>query len=391
MRKIKIVPKTYNPPVSKKSKKNSFPLDLDSPFSNVQAINARLYKLMFDAYYRVSDLKNILDTFISQGKKYYKDYEITATICYDAPEDQKFKLANGEDFEFAECDWELSTTYGKKMPSKMKALDLWNNYQFAFPEGIGFYFCRPMFNFVFSEKPNDEGFHTTWHTLPDEVITKLNPNDFYMHISVEIGKKTLPKNITCKDRNSLEDGRCHSYELHEKETNPILKYLKKRYLYGPFLFGKTRELHFAKTLLKLELEEESLVRKIEQDFAELKRQGCGVFKELETVGSTLVYNHHHLPRHFLGIKTQKEKIIEILIEETISQSLDVEDFKSNEKLVFNWIECYAVPPFTDHYLCYSFHQLWDHCNLSKRQFINLRPRNFHVGATLYFDFEDEEA
>ena len=95
-------------------------------------------------------------------------------------------------------------------------------------------------------------------------------------------------------------------------------------------------------------------------------------------------------RHFLGIKTKQEKANEFFISKTLGCSSSVEDFVRHDDRIFNWCECYAMPPFDKHYLCYSFHQLWDHCGLTRRQFINLRPRNFHIGVDLDFEFEEEE-
>ena len=367
-----------------------FRFDEIIPFDNVQAINARLYKLMFEAYYRVSGLKEIFDGLISQGKKYYKDYEITARICYYAPDGERLVLPSGEEFGCAECEWSISTTYGKKMPSKMKALDLWNNYQFAFPEGMGYYFCRAMFEFVFPKIAKEGDSFPVWHALPDEVITKLNPKDFYVDVNVKIGHKTLTRAIKGEECEKLEKGCYVAYKDLENTKSPLIKRLKERYYEGPFILEDLRSLYLAKKLLKLELAEETLARKITKDFDEIKYHGCKVFKNLDSVTPSLIYNHHHLPRHFLGIKTKQEKANEFFISNMLGWRSSVEDFVRHDDRIFNWCECYAMSPFDKHYLCYSFHQLWDHCGLTRRQFLNIRPRNFYIGVDMDFEFEEEE-
>ena len=360
------------------------------PFDNVQAINARVYKLMFEAYYRVAGLKEIFDNLISEGKKYYKEYEITAGICYEAPDDNMLTLSNGEEFRWAKCEWSISTSYGKKMPPKMKALDLWNNYQFAFPEGMGYYFCRAMFDFVFPRITKERDCLPLWHALLDEVITKLNPKDFFVDMSVKIGQKTLAKNGEMEESEKQELGSHAAYKDLEKTKNSLIKRLKERYYEGPFIFEDIRTLYLAKKLLKLELDEETLARKITKDFDELKKQGCKAFKNLDNISVSLIYNHHNLPQQLRGIKTKQEKANELSISNMLGWRGSVEDFSRKEDRVFNWCECYSMSPFDNHYLCYSFHQLWDHCGLTRRQFINIRPRNFHIGVDLNFEFEEEE-
>ena len=142
--------------------------------------------------------------------------------------------------------------------------------------------------------------------------------------------------------------------------------------------------------MKLELDEETLARKITKDFDELKKQGCKAFKNLDNISVSLIYNHHNLLQQLRGIKTRQEKTNELSISNMLGWRCSVEDFSRKEDRVFNWCECYSMPPFDKHYLCYTFHQLWDHCGLTHRQFLNICPRNFHIGVDLDFEFEEEE-
>lgn len=374
--KGKITPKTYNTEENPKA------------FDHVQKINARLYMLMFKAYYRVAELKESFDTFISHGKKYYKDYKINAKICFETEEDEKPAVFEGENFCYAEYEWKISTTYGRKMSSKMKALDLWKNYQFAFPEGLSFYFCRAMYDFVFPKKEKGGYYFPVWHRLPDEIITKLNIDDFFVDVTVTIGQKTLKQeSISWLEHENYKERLLHRYDEDFKET--FSERIRYKFAKNPILFRKTRMLYIAKKLLKLELQSESIRKKIERDFTELKNQKGKYCPSLDRIYSSLTYNYHYLPRHYLGIKTKYERMREIEIS-AMTSDISLEHLDLGDKYILNWDECCRLIPFTNHYLCFSFHNVWQHCDLTFREFLNLRMRNFKVAYDLNFQFADGE-
>ena len=334
----------------------------------IRVINARLLKLMFQVYEKSAEIKNILDDFISQGRRYYKDYQIEAGIIYFNDEREDIPLIDGQKFEEADCEWKLRFSH-KKMPSKLKTLDLWNNYQSYF-NAKGEYFCRAMYDFLCPKIEKDGEKFICWHKIPEDIFPLLNPEDFNFYVELKIGKEKLPTDVTDEEQ---EEWR---YRIHKKESC------------FPILFEKKRTLHLAKKLLQIELEAAELYRNVKKDFDALEKSGFAPFKEVDIQSPELIYNHHHL----FGIKTKEEKIIEKEIEilgTSFALNIDEVSHEKNAKEVLSWFEHYAYLPYDNYYLCYTFHCLNDHCGLSKRQMLKLKSRNFKPGFDIDFEFEEE--
>ena len=107
---------------------------------NLSRINARIYELMFLLYDQMAQIKEQLDLLIKSGKTYYKGYKITGDIGFDV--DEEDKIPQVDDYFEAESEWKLVFEYGKKLPSKIKALDLWKKYTKAAPPIPRDYICR---------------------------------------------------------------------------------------------------------------------------------------------------------------------------------------------------------------------------------------------------------
>lgn len=95
----------------------------DETRKNLSRINARIYELMFLLYDQMAQIKEQLDLLIKSGKTYYKGYKITGDIGFDV--DEEDKIPQVDDYFEAESEWKFVFEYGKKLPSKIKALDLW--------------------------------------------------------------------------------------------------------------------------------------------------------------------------------------------------------------------------------------------------------------------------
>lgn len=164
---------------------------------NIRKINAHLYKMMFRMYEYVKELKTQLDCFIKESKSYYKNYEISCGIGF-YPE-VECKLADGTVFKGADCEWELISKYKRKLPEKMKALSLWQNYHFGpFEDLAQDYVCKLLYSFACPKKEKDERGYTNYK-IPMEVIKHCKPEDFAISIEVRFGENLQHKNFSYED------------------------------------------------------------------------------------------------------------------------------------------------------------------------------------------------
>lgn len=349
-------------------------------FKNISKINAHLYKMMFAAYDQVWELKTQLDSLIKQGKTYYKNYEIRCGIGL-YPEEE-YKTKDGKEFEGADCEWELVSTYKKKLPEKMKALSLWENYHFGpFKDLTHDYVCKAMYSFACPKIEKDEGRYVNFK-VPMEILDQAKSKDFYLNINLTFGKNKLVKKFTHEE---WEDWR------HDN-------YCKKFHMPSIWRLGflkPWRILSQAKSLLRIELESADLTEQILKDFNSVYKNSKTMFTNPK-VGMSLSYDH----KRPFGIKTKGDSLIENEIQIMCglggigSGNLDNH---SNQNDIPQWCEPFIFmnPPYNKHYMCFANHGIWDHCSLRTDQVLNLKPKNFSWTCEVSFDnygcgFEDDE-
>lgn len=341
---------------------------------NIRMINAHLYKMMFRMYDQVKELKTQLDSFIKQGKTYYNNYEIDCGIgFYPATE---YKLEDGTVFEGADCEWELISTYKKKLPEKMKALSLWQNYHFGpFEDLTHDYVCKAIYSFICPKKEKDDGKHTNYK-VPFEVLKQCKPEDFKISINLWFGKNLQHSNITYED---WEDWRQSNYtkKLHLPSFWEL-----------PFL-RPLRILSQDKALLRVELESGDIGNQIIKDFDAIKGDMDSIFSAFR-VDMRLTYCYQ---RPF-GIKTKTDSLVENEIQLMCGlngiSSANL-DNHSNEKDIPQWCDppLFMQSPYNKHYMCFANHGIWDHCSLRHDQIMKLKPGHFGWICEMTFDEYEE--
>lgn len=307
--------------------------------------NDAICKEMEKLYDEMAIIKNTLDSFIKEGKTYYKGYKIYGEINF---EPEKPIIMNGEEKDFrAESDWKLVFEDKKPLPKKVDALELWKNHNkesLAYPQ---VFISRVTHDFIYPKKKEIFRFHQNF--IPYEIFEKASPKDFYYHITVVISKYQLPY----KKLNSI----LTEYDNKEKRYSS-----KKRKLFG---FEKQKILKIAKKMLDFEVEGNIIGKKIESDFETLANKDLPFMKDFY-VGKMVDYKFSHP----FGIVTKKDilKSFKLNIMLTVS-SMEISD---------NWIEFFWEKPYSDYHLTFLNHSLWDHCQLSTKEILKMKLKRFSL-------------
>lgn len=320
--------------------------------------------MMFCAYDQVRELKSQLDTFIKQGKKYYKNYEISCGISFDPK--TEYKVEDGTIFNDATCEWKLVSKHKNKLPEKMKALSLWENYHFGpFEDLTHDYVCKAAYSFV-CPKVEKEYYKT--YKIPMEILKQANPDDFELFINITIGKNKLVEKF------SIEEWR-------------IKNYSRKLHLPSIWSIGflkPWRILSQAKALLRIELDSSDISKQIAKDFSSIYKDPECIFSN-PSVSMNLSYDY----RRPFGIRTKRDSLVEQEIQ--IMCGLDGIssgnlDNHSNKTDIPQWCEPFIFmdPPYNKHFMCFANHGIWDHCSLRPDQILNLKPRNFAWSCEVSF-------
>ena len=294
-------------------------------------------------YDEMAIIKNTLDSFIKEGKTYYKGYKIYGEINF---EPEKPLVIDGKEKDFrAESDWKLVFEDKKPLPKKVDALELWKNHNkesLAYPQ---VFISRVTHDFIYPKKKEIFRFHQNF--IPYEIFEKASPKDFYYHITVVISKYQLPY----KKLNSI----LTEYDNMEKRYSS-----KKRNLFG---FEKQKILKIAKKMLDFEVEGNIIGKKIESDFETLAKKDLPFLEDFY-VGKMIDYKFSHP----FGIVTKKDilKSFRVNIMLTVSP-MEISD---------NWIEFFWEKPYSDYHLTFLNHSLrvFDVAEIIRRK----RPKAFFL-------------
>lgn len=346
--------------------------DSKDGIENIRMINAHLYKMMFKMYDQVKELKTQLDFFIKEGKSYYKNYEINCGIGFYP--DSKYKLEDGTVFEGADCEWKLVSKYKEKLPEKMKALSLWQNYHFGPFENLTHdYVCKALYSFACPKKEKDDRRrpHTNYK-IPLEVIKRCRPEDFSTSIELCFGENLHHGNF--------------SYEDWQNWRNS--NFSKKLFLPSIWQLPLLRTIHILnqdKALLRIELESADIRNQVIKDFDAVKDKMNDIFSK-KRINMSLTYGY----KRPFGIKTKADSLVENEIQimcwlDGIS-SANLDD-QSNKRDIPQWCEpfIFMQPPYNKHYMCFANHGIWDHCSLRTDQILKLKPHNFGWSCKINFD------
>lgn len=336
-------------------------MENDETMKNISRINARIYDLMFLLYDQMAQIKEQLDLLIKSGKTYYKGYKITGDIGFGVDEEENPEI---DDYFEAESEWKLVFKYGKKVPTKLKALDLWKNYskdELSIPMD---YICRVTYGFLHPKREEDEKPYWANYKIPYEIFKKAKPEDFYHCIKITIGKFKLRRKFTEKER---KDFRANEEYLEKLEKHPE----RQKF----FWFEKRKLLKLAKKMLEYELSINATSKKIRKDFEQLVKNGYSIFDKSE-IEKTLDYNFHHP----FGIVTKDDSLLANIFHNLMSMNGLSAD---NEKNYFDGeVPQWADPPFFQEepfnkiHLCFSMHGLYTHCDLTRKEVLKMKLRNF---------------
>ena len=348
------------------------PSDAKDGIENVRMINAHLYKMMFKMYDQVKELKTQLDFFIKEGKSYYKNYEINCGIGFYP--DSEYKLEDGTVFDGADCEWELVSKYKEKLPEKMKALSLWQNYHFGPFENLTHdYVCKALYSFACPKKEKDDRKHPhANYKIPLEVIKRCRPEDFSTSIELCFGENLQHKNFSYEDWQNWRDS-----NFSKKFFLPTIWQLP--------LLRTIRILNQDKALLRIELESADIRNQVIKDFDAVKDKMNDIFSK-KRINMSLSYGY----KRPFEIKTKADSLVENEIQimcwlDGIS-SANLDD-QSNERDIPQWCEpfIFMQPPYNKHYMCFANHGIWDHCSLRTDQILKLKPCNFGWSCKINFD------
>lgn len=340
------------------------------PYKNIRKINAHLYKMMFQVYDYVKEIKTQLDSFIKEGKTYYKNYEINCGIGFYP--DEEYKTEDGTVFEGASCQWELIAKYKKPLPEKIKALSLWENFHFGpFEDLTHDYVCKAMYAFACPEKKKDSEDYCDY-MVSMEILKQAKPEDFHISLEISFGKNRVVKNFTREEFHSRRDAD-YSKKLHIPSIweFPLLRPM--------------RILSQAKALLRIELEAADVKKQIFNDFSSIYKGDSDFFSKPH-VHMDLCYGY----KRPFGLKSKKDSMIEFDIQTMcglngISAGNLADD--SNKADIPQWCEPFEfmTSPYNRHYLCFANHGIWDHCSLRADQILKLKPLNFGWFCSVWFD------
>ncbi len=347
-------------------------MEYNKTTKNISRLNAKVYELMFLLYDQMAEIKEQLDLLIKNGKTYYKGYKITGYIVFAV--DEEDKNPEVKDYFEAESEWRLVFKYGKKIPGKLKALDLWKNYskdELSIPMD---YICRVTYGFLHPKKEQSEKPYWPDYKIPYEIFKNARPEDFYHTIRITIGKFNLRRNFSEKDRKD--------FRMNEEYLEKLEKHSERQ----NFLwFEKRKLLKLAKKMLEYELSINATSKKMRKDFEQLVKNGHSIFDKSE-IEKTLDYNFHHP----FGIVTKEDSLLAYTFHNMMrinGLSADNEENYSKDSDVPQWADppFFQKEPFNKIHLCFSMHGLYTHCDLTRKEVLKMRFRNFSP----YFEVDIE--
>ena len=332
----------------------------DETMKNISKINARIYDLMFLLYDQMAQIKEQLDLLIKSGKTYYKGYKITGDIGFAV--DEEDKNPEVDDYFEAESEWKLVFKYGKKLPTKLKALDLWKNYSKDELSNPTDYICRVTYGFLHPQKDKEP--YWANYKIPYEIFKNAKPENFYHCIKITIGKFKLRRKFTEKERS---DFRATEEYFEKMEKHPERQNF--------FWFEKRKLLKLAKKMLEYELSINLTSKKIRKDFEQLVKNGYSIFDKSE-IEKTLDYNFHHP----FGIVTKDDSLLAYTFHNLMTMNGLSADNEENylDGEVPQWADppFFKEEPFNKIHLCFSMHGLYTHCDLTRKEVLKMKLRNF---------------
>ncbi len=349
----------------------------DETMKNISRINAKIYDLMFLLYDQMAQIKEQLDLLIKSGKTYYKGYKITGDIGFAV--DEEDKNPEVDDYFEAESEWKLVFEYGKKLPTKLKALDLWKNYskdELSIPMD---YICRVTYGFLHPKKEEDEKSYWANYKIPYEIFKNAKPEDFYHCIKITIGKFKLRRKFTEKERKD--------FRMNKEYFEKLKKHPERQNF---FWFEKRKLLKLAKKMLEYELSINSTSKKIRKDFEQLVKNGYSIFDKSE-IEKTLDYNFHHP----FGIVTKEDSLLAHIFHNLMTMNGLSADNEENyfDDEVPQWADpmFFRNEPFNKIHLCFSMHGLYTHCDLTTKEVLKMKLRNFSPYFEIRIETNPEEA
>ena len=281
------------------TKDYNFHLANDNSYCSITKIdkvlknNNSLCNLMVELHDKMTLLKEQIDSYIKEGKLYYKGYKIIGEIGFYL--EDSIKVEGNENYDGATCDWKIIFDE-KSIPNKVGDLDFWKNHNKGDLDYVHRYICRATHDFIY---PKNKKIDRNCNFIPLEVFKNANVNNFYFTINLVITKYHLPE----KQVNKNPEEYLHYKNYYEGKN------LRRKL----FWFEKNKILKIARKMLDYEFEINSTGKKIK---SELKLFTKNNFSNSEDLYFDQKLNYKF--SHPLGIITKKDAMFSKYVNDMMS-------------------------------------------------------------------------
>ncbi|MBR5866947.1 MAG: hypothetical protein IKZ04_03455, partial [Spirochaetaceae bacterium] len=337
-----------------------FYLSEDKTYCSIKKINkillnnTELCNHMVDLYHKMALLKEKLDALIKEGKTYYKDYKIIGEISFFI--DNPIEIEGMKTYDNATCDWKLVFDE-KPIPEIVEALDFWENHNkndLYFPQS---FICRATHDFIY---PKKKLLNINCNYIPYEVFENASSKNFYHNITLLIAKYPVPVKQLNKNP-----------EEYLRYSN----YYKERNLHrNLFWFEKKKILKIARRMLEYEFEINSTGNKIKKELEEFSKTS---FPDTDEFFFEQRLNYKFC--HPFGIITKKDAMYSKYVDSMLNISLSsmgYTGYGKKDNYSDNWLEFFWDLPYCKYHLCYTNHNLFDHCNLGMKDILKMNLKKF---------------
>ena len=356
------------------TKDYNFHLANDNSYCSINKIdkvlenNNSLCNLMVELHDKMTLLKEQIDSYIKEGKSYYKGYKIIGEIGFYL--EDSIKVEGNENYDGATCDWKIIFDE-KSIPNKVNDLDFWKNHNKGDLDYVHRYICRATHDFIY---PKNKKIDRNCNFIPFEIFKNANENNFYFTINLVITKYHLPE----KQINKNPEEYLHYKNYYEGKN------LRRKL----FWFEKNKILKIARKMLDYEFEINSTGKKIKSELELFTKNNFSNSEDLY-FDQKLNYKFSHP----LGIITKKDAMFSKYVNDMMSiysYTMGSSDSVKKEVYSDNWLEFFWDKPYCDYHLCYTNHSFWDHCNLGTKDILKMKLNRFSSQFEIEWTFSNEE-